>query len=151
GQGCTVCPYDRVVAIGEELVAYLRDAGCVFAEDEARLLTEAAAGDRDRLARMASERVTGAPLEQVLGGVEFWGRHWMVSPGVFVPRRRSELLVREALAHVAGRMSAPGPVTVVDLCCGVGALGGSVALDLTDRGHDIVLHAVDIEPAATDC
>ncbi|WP_443677256.1 putative protein N(5)-glutamine methyltransferase [Myceligenerans indicum] len=168
------------------LVARLRAAGCVFAEDEARLLAEAAGADDELLERMVSERVGGAPLEQVVGWAELHGRRWSVTPGVFVPRRRSELLITEALAHLRGRQAAAVPesgrspdavpgagtpdspgsgagrvvprpgarpegVVVVDLCCGCGALGGSVALDLVGDGIDVALHASDADPAATAC
>lgn len=137
------------------LVTRLRAAGCVFAEEEASLLVEAAAGDPRRLERLTAARVAGAPLEQVLGWAEFRGRRWPVAPGVFVPRGRSELLVAEALGHLrevrAGAGPDPSGVVVVDLCCGSGALGGSVALDLVAAGTDVDLHAADLDPAAVTC
>jgi release factor glutamine methyltransferase len=84
-----------------ELVARLRAAGCVFAEDEARILTEAADGDATRLEELVTARVSGLPLEHLVGWAELDGRRWRVAPGVFVPRQRSELLVREAAARSA--------------------------------------------------
>jgi release factor glutamine methyltransferase len=48
------------------LVARLRAAGCVFAEDEAQLLIAAARTPAD-LAAMAGRRAAGLPLEQVIG------------------------------------------------------------------------------------
>jgi release factor glutamine methyltransferase len=118
----------------------LRAAGCVFAEDEATLL-ESAAGSPAELAALVDRRVAGLPLEHVLGWVEFAGLRIAVDPGVFVPRRRTELLVREAAA-----LAAPGAV-VVDLCCGCGALG--VALASLVAGVDLV--AADVSPAAVRC
>src|SRR3982074_477708 len=79
------------------LVVRLRAAGCVFAEDEAELIT-AEARTADELAAMVERRVAGFPLEQVLGWAEFHGLRIAVAPGVFVPRRRTELLVREAVS-----------------------------------------------------
>jgi release factor glutamine methyltransferase len=76
-------------------VTRLRAAGCVFAEDEARLLVSAASTPAD-LAAMVDQRATGLPLEHVVGWAEFCGLHIAVDPGVFVPRRRSEFLVRQA-------------------------------------------------------
>ncbi len=93
---------------------------------------------------LVARRVAGEPLEQVLGWVAFAGRRWAVAPGVFVPRQRSELLVEEALSALG---PAAEPV-VVDLCCGNGALGGAVAVAL---GSDAVLHAADVDLAATAC
>ncbi|TYP89940.1 putative protein N(5)-glutamine methyltransferase [Blastococcus xanthinilyticus] len=118
----------------------LRAAGCVFAEDEARLLVAAAGGPAE-LTRLVDRRVAGEPLEQVLGWVEFCGLRIAVAPGVFVPRRRTGLVVREAAA-----LAVPGAV-VVDLCCGSGAVGAAVAAAVPG----IDLHAADVDPAAVRC
>ncbi|MFJ8072799.1 putative protein N(5)-glutamine methyltransferase [Streptomyces sp. NPDC096176] len=122
------------------VISVLRSAGCVFAEDEADLLISTAR-DRDELAAMVERRVMGLPLEHVLGWADFRGRRVAVDPGVFVPRRRSEFLVAQAL-----ELAPPSPV-VVDLCCGSGALGAAV-LHALGAGE---LHAADIEPAAVRC
>jgi release factor glutamine methyltransferase len=137
----------------ESVVARLRAAGCVFAEDEARLLLEAATGaDLEGLVR---RRTTGEPLEQVLGWAAFDGLRLVVEPGVFVPRRRTELLVRLADAALAGSAaesgvlpgsSAPTPV-VVELFCGVGA----VAAALLRRRPGLEVVAADLDPAAVRC
>jgi release factor glutamine methyltransferase len=124
------------------IVARLRSAGCVFAEDEARLLMSAAATPAD-LSAMVDRRAAGEPLEHVLGWAEFCGLRVAVGPGVFIPRRRTELLVREAAALAPQR----GPITVVDLCCGSGAVGAALAAVL----GRIELHAVDLDPAAVRC
>ena len=79
----------------------LRAAGCVFAEDEARLLMSAA-GTPAELDAMVSRRAAGEPLEQVIGWAEFCGLRITVAPGVFVPRRRTEFLVRQATVLLRG-------------------------------------------------
>ena len=122
------------------VVARLRAAGCVFAEDEAELLLAAAASGPE-LEQLVARRVAGEPLEQVLGWAEFCGQRFGVEPGVFVPRRRTELLVR-----AAADVGRPGAV-VLDLCCGVGAVGAAVA---TALGR-VELHAADVDPAAVRC
>ena len=66
------------------VVARLRAAGCVFAEDEARLLVSAAATPEE-LTAMVDRRAAGLPLEHVLGWAEFCGLRVAVDPGVFVP------------------------------------------------------------------
>ncbi|ROQ64564.1 release factor glutamine methyltransferase [Rathayibacter sp. PhB152] len=123
-------------------VARLRAAGCVFAEEEAELLHEAAAGS-DRLDALLRRREAGEPLEQILGWVAFRGLRIPVSPGVFVPRRRTEAVVDAALALLDGR----GPATVLDLCCGVGAIGRA----LLEERDGLTLHAADLSPAAVAC
>lgn len=124
------------------LVAALRAAGCVFAEDEAALLeAEAAPGE---LPGLLARRVAGEPLEQVLGWAAFGGHRVLVAPGVFVPRRRTE-----AMARLAVRLLADGPEQplVVDLCCGTGALGVVLAAELPAAE----VHAADLDPAAVVC
>ncbi|WP_326595247.1 putative protein N(5)-glutamine methyltransferase [Streptomyces brevispora] len=122
------------------LVTTLRTAGCVFAEDEAELIT-ATAADPAALVAMVERRVAGLPLEHVLGWAEFSGLRIAVDAGVFVPRRRTEFLVRQAVEV------APSPAVVVDLCCGTGALGAALAAAL----EGVELHASDVEPAAVRC
>jgi release factor glutamine methyltransferase len=129
------------------IVATLRGAGCVFAEDEAELLIATATTDAE-LADMVDRRISGLPLEQVLGWADFHGLRILLEPRVFVPRRRTEFLVREAVAAYQARSGDRGrtPV-VVDLCCGSGALGAAVAAVL----GGVEVHAVDIDPAAVRC
>ncbi|MFI0220028.1 putative protein N(5)-glutamine methyltransferase [Streptomyces lydicus] len=125
----------------------LRAAGCVFAEDEAELLL-ATARTPDELAAMVERRIVGLPLEHVLGWAEFHGLRMAVDPGVFVPRRRTEFLVGQAvgLGRRADRRPSR-PAVVVDLCCGSGAVGAALA---TAMGR-VELYAADIEPAAVRC
>jgi release factor glutamine methyltransferase len=123
----------------ELIVERLRAAGCVFAEDEARVLV-GSAPSAARLAEMVAERVRGVPLEHVVGWAEFCGLRVAVAPGVFVPRHRTELLVRLAAAEIAG-----GSV-LVDLACGSGAIAAAVASRVGGRS----IHAADIEPAAVE-
>ncbi len=142
---------DPTVAAGEvsapeeldRLAARLRAAGCVFAEEEARLLLDEAAPGPER-EQLVLRRLAGEPLELVLGWGEFCGLRVSVAPGVFVPRRRTRLLAETASTHA--RQAAAHPV-VVDLCCGTGAVGMVVVSSV-----DVVeLHAVDVDPAAVRC
>ena len=124
----------------DEVAARLTTAGCVFAEDEAVLLVEAADGDAAELDRLVADRVAGQPLEQLLGWVAFCGLRVAVGPGVFVPRVRTELLAEQALRMITG-----GAVAV-ELCCGVAA----VAAVLQRSGRVAELFAVDVDPAAVE-
>lgn len=122
------------------VVSALRAAGCVFAEDEAELLL-AAARTPGELSAMVDRRAAGLPLELVLGWAEFHGLRITVDEGVFVPRRRTEFLIDQALAQ------SPDARVVVDLCCGSGALGVALAAVL----GAVEVHAADIDPAAVRC
>ncbi|MBZ2195108.1 putative protein N(5)-glutamine methyltransferase [Ruania sp. N2-46] len=123
-----------------ETVLRLSGAGCVFAEDEARLLHEAAAGATE-LEELLARRIEGEPLEQILGWAEFGGLRILLEPGVFVPRARTEFLAARAAALLR-----PGDVAV-DLCCGAGA----IAAVLATRIPGLDLHAGDVQPEAVRC
>ncbi|MEV4555789.1 putative protein N(5)-glutamine methyltransferase [Kitasatospora sp. NPDC049285] len=127
-------------ALRSTVVHRLRAAGCVFAEDEARLLLSAADSPA-RLAALVELRCAGRPLEHVVGFAEFAGLRVAVTPGVFVPRRRSEFLVERAAA-----LGRPGAV-LLDLCCGSGAVGAALAARL----GPVELHAADLDPASVAC
>ncbi len=144
---------DRATTPQEMLVAALRHAGCVFAEEEAAILLEAAGSGAD-LADMLARRVQGQPLEHIVGWAQFCGMRMHVAPGVFVPRRRSEFLVERALAELSARKipgsnvprqspaanspsqrhSSRRPV-VLDLCCGSGAVGAALVHALEHQGR----------------
>ncbi|WP_369639111.1 putative protein N(5)-glutamine methyltransferase [Nocardia sp. JMUB6875] len=163
----------------DTLVARLRAAGCVFAEDEAALLLSATS-DPDRLEWLVAQRIAGFPLEHLLGWAEFRGLRVTVASGVFVPRQRTSFLVEQAVAlgralgtepqrssSTAGLASHTGAVSTrilsgdagpppraivaVDMCCGCGALGLAFAKELAAEGIRVELTAADIEPAAVRC
>jgi release factor glutamine methyltransferase len=157
--GAPGCPAGGPDNPGARVIAALRAAGCVFAEDEARLLIGAAQTPA-QLAVLVDRRVSGLPLEQVLGWAEVCGLKIFVDPGVFVPRKRSEFLVSEAVAaalaspapaspaSASPALASPAPASpalaspaevaglarpcsvVVDLCCGTGAIGLAVVTAL---------------------
>ncbi len=121
---------------------------------------------------MVDRRVAGLPLEQVIGWAEFCGLRIAVDPEVFVPRLRTEFLVAQALLLLLARGDDPpgppdhggaarppvppwpgprkgagGREIVVDLCCGVGAIGAALAV----AGDRVEVDAVDLDPAAVAC
>jgi release factor glutamine methyltransferase len=114
-----------------------------------------AAGTPAELDAMVGRRAAGEPLEQVIGWAEFCGLRIAVAPGVFVPRRRTEFLVRQAALLLRGgdpprppreAMARPGAV-IVDLCCGAGAIGAALAAAV-ERAE---VHAADVDQAAVRC
>ena len=160
---------DDAAVYDASVVARLRAAGCVFAEDEAAVLLTAARSPAE-LHILVQRRASGEPLEQVVGWAEFAGQRILVDPGVFVPRRRSEFLVTVAIGLGRSRLGGGSVIPViVDLCCGTGALGLAVAAGLLildsagaarlERGVGAVsggpgqveLHAADLDPAAVAC
>jgi release factor glutamine methyltransferase len=100
-------------------------------------------------------RVAGEPLEQLLGWAAFDGLRVVVTPGVFVPRTRSELLVEIVSDEMAAQGAAEQPfrhslsdgARVLDLCCGSGAVGAAIAARLP--GAEV--WASDVDPVAVAC
>ncbi len=110
----------------------------MFAEEEAALLREAATS-AEHLEEMVTQREKGLPLEHVVGWAEFCGQRITITRGVFVPRHRTELLV-----DLATELN---PGTVVDMCCGSGAVGAVIQRRLPDA----TVYAADIDPVAVQC
>ncbi|WP_204164576.1 putative protein N(5)-glutamine methyltransferase [Nocardioides daejeonensis] len=133
----------------DDVVAALRSAGCVWAEEEAEQLRRAALDQAVRtgevaaslLRRLVARRVAGEPLEHVVGRVRFAGMTLLVTPGVFVPRRRTE-----HLAELAVERARPGSV-IVELCSGAAPVAAAVLA----AEQEAVVHAVDSHPAAVAC
>lgn len=124
----------------DDIVATLRSAGCVFAEDEAALLIDAATRPAE-LAAMVSDRVAGRPLEYIVGWVAFGGLRIHVTDNVFVPRSRTQLLAAQAARFVTDG------ATFVEMCCGAAAVAATVA----HQAPAAQIIACDIDPIATDC
>lgn len=72
-----------------------------------------------RLEEMVSRRKSGEPLQYILGKWEFMGLPFYTRPCALIPRQDTETLCEEALA-IGGR-------TLLDLCCGTGCIGVSLA------------------------
>lgn len=127
------------------IVERLRTAGCVFAENEMEMIVSSA-NDARELNEMLERRIAGFPVEQIVGWTVFCGVRIALDRGVFVPRRRSEFLVQEAVA-VAKSTHTTHPPVVVDLCCGSGGLSAAIVAAL----GDVELLAVDCDPVAVRC
>lgn len=122
------------------LTERLRAAGCVFAAEEARLLSGAATSEAE-LVDLVEQRLRGDPLEHLLGWAEFDGLRIALDAGVYVPRQRSQLIVTSAVDQVR-----TGSV-VLDVCCGSGALGAA----LRQRVPGVELYAADLDERAVAC
>lgn len=97
-------------------------AARLVAWPEQRLAGEDWAAYRELVER----RLAGEPVAYLTGEREFFGREFIVTPAVLIPRPDTELLVELALAHVSGRKGA----RVLDMGTGSGALAITLALEL---------------------
>lgn len=126
-----------------DLVARLRAAGCVFAEDEAAVLVEWAQTPGD-LEWACDRRESGDPLEHIVGFVDLGDTRLSVGPGVFVPRQRSLLLADatvRAVREATTRVSSP---IVLEAFCGVSPIARVVQLAVGAA----TIHAIDHDDVA---
>lgn len=123
-------------------VSRLREAGVVEAELDAELLLRYSLGwDRaqfltrreqaltdcqyERFVTLVARRSTGRPMQYILGSQEFFGREFVVSAAVLIPRPETELLVEAALA----RLSVTKNVYISDVGTGSGAIAVTIAAE----------------------
>jgi release factor glutamine methyltransferase len=120
-----------------DVAARLRAAGSVFAEDEAAILLEAATDDAE-LDALVTRRISGEPIEPLVGWVRFGRLRLEVGPGVFIPRRRSLVLARAAV-RIARTQADP---VVLEPFCGVAPIAASVAAAVPAAE----IHVSDVDP-----
>lgn len=89
---------------------------------------------------LVARRAAGEPVAYLIGRREFYGRDFVVTPEVLIPRPETELLVELALEKLGSRNTA----NILDLGTGSGCLAVTLALALPTAQ----VTAVDASPAA---
>jgi release factor glutamine methyltransferase len=97
--------------------------------------------------RLVDLRAQRYPLQYLLGSVQFMGLDFKVTPGVFIPRPETELLVETTIniinTHYALRTT-HDETCVLDLCTGC----GNIAISLTKLSKAVKIIASDISEEA---
>jgi len=112
-----------------------------------RVIDRAAVETFRSLVRRRGER---EPLQYILGSAEFMSLPFHMRQGVFIPRPDTEVLVERVEALLRQRSRPPrtndgrGAVALLDLCCGTGVIGISLAFRLPQ----VVCTAVDVDERA---
>jgi release factor glutamine methyltransferase len=78
--------------------------------------------DAKALEPLIERRLSGEPLQYVLGEWEFYGLPFFVDRSVLIPRPDTEILVETAIGLLSD-----GRRDVLDLCCGSGCVGIALA------------------------
>lgn len=137
--------------------AYLRDKGVdtprldsevllahLLGWERLKLVTERGSALRGDVYRefqhLLELRAKGMPVAYLVGYKEFMGLDFIVAPGVLIPRGDTEILVERVIEECK---KYPGPLHIVDVGCGSGAIGISIAkyagnayVTLIDISHD---------------
>lgn len=107
--------------------------------------------DSAELVRVSSEfsdaiaaRIDGRPTQYIIGEAPFRYLMLEVGEGVLIPRPETESLVDLALREIEDRS---GPLVIVDLGAGSGAIALSLASELAEK-RELVIYAVEKESTA---
>lgn len=120
-----------------------RAGGLTSVQVAARLREPASDLIRTTFSALASRRAGGEPIAYILGEREFFGRRFVVTSDVLIPRPETELLCEAVLERLSGS-SYSGKMAVADLGCGSGA----IAVTLACERPDWTLTALDVSAPA---
>lgn len=98
------------------------------------------------------QRLDNYPLAYITNSKEFYGRSFQVSPSVLIPRPESEVMIEQALQIMNNNfiIQQNSAVKILDVGCGSGALGLTLASELAQCGIDYQLTLADISASALD-
>jgi release factor glutamine methyltransferase len=126
----------------EILLAFVR--GC----DRLKLLVDThefvSAQQAHTFRQMLTRRSRHEPVAYIVGKKEFFGREFLVTPAVLIPRPDTELLVEETLRRTAQLTK----VRVLDLGTGSGCIIISLVAEMKKRGQKVQAVAVDLSGPA---
>jgi release factor glutamine methyltransferase len=130
---------EATAAIGrvdaQVLVAHLLGVNRAYlVANPMRVLTES---EDARVDLFVAQRALGHPVAYLVGKREFYSRDFTVGPDVLIPRPETETLVEAALQFLRrpGRRNATmsrGPVSILDLGTGSGAIAVTLACELPE-------------------
>jgi len=92
------------------------------------------------------DRINGVPLQYIVGGQEFYGRYFRVTPDVLIPRPETEHIVEAVLEiqDAAGQNFRP---RILDVGTGSGCIAVTLALEIAEAevfGSDISERALQV-------
>ena len=102
----------------------------------------------EELMRIKASRENGEPVAYLTGERGFYECVFSVSPDTLIPRADTETLVEEAVADIAEAFEDRTEVRILDLCCGTGCIGISVAKVLSEVFEKVHLVLSDISEKA---
>ena len=104
----------------------------------------------EELMRIKAARENGKPVAYLTGERGFYECVFSVSPDTLIPRADTETLVEEAVADIAETFEDRPEIRILDLCCGTGCIGISVAKVLSEVFDKVTLVLSDVSEKAMD-
>ena len=95
--------------------------------------------EREALEKMVQRRISGEPLQYILGQQEFWSIDLKVDSRVLIPRPETELLIEQSLP-ILSELSLKRDPFVLE----IGTGSGAIAIALAKEVKNIFLIATDI-------
>ena len=102
----------------------------------------------EELMRIKAARENGEPVAYLTGERGFYECIFSVSPDTLIPRADTETLVEEAVADIAETFEDQPEIRILDLCCGTGCIGISVAKVLSEAFEKVHLVLSDVSEKA---
>ena len=95
-------------------------------------------------------RSAGKPVAYLTGERGFYESVFKVTEDTLIPRADTETLVEEALADIVERYQDRESIRILDLCCGTGCIGISVAKVLSECFDSVSLTLADLSEKAME-
>lgn len=95
--------------------------------------------------RWVARRASGEPAHYIVGSCPFWGREFLVSPAVLIPRPETELIIQRTLA-----LRLPPQPRILDVGTGSGNVAVTLSLELPESqvvASDVSLEALAVARA----
>ena len=98
----------------------------LYSHDDRTLTAEESQALEDRL----YDRISGVPLQYIVGRQEFYGRYFHVNPAVLIPRPETEYIIESVLELEGTRGHPPRPLSIFDVGTGSGCIAVTLALEI---------------------
>lgn len=103
--------------------------------------------DTQKILELTRRRAQGEPVAYLIGQRGFYEDVFTVNENTLIPRSDTEILVETAI-EIGQKM--PQEINILDLCCGTGCIGISVAKALAKQGKIVKLTLTDISKKALE-
>src|SRR5439155_5924973 len=100
-----------------------KDREYLYSHDDRTLTGPESQALEDRL----YDRISGVPLQYIVGRQEFYGRYFHVNPSVLIPRPETEYIIESVLEGTRGQPR--HPFSIFDVGTGSGCIAVTLALE----------------------